>query len=374
MYKFETKMLFYSDGRIQWFAPAQIKTICTIDITYFPFDEQKCTITFGSWSYMENAFDMRLERETADLDRYTPSGEWKLISLKAARKTVKYTCCEYKFVTVTYTVHIQRRMLFYMNNIIIPCVILNVLTLLAFLLPHDSGERISLVITVLLGLTVYMLIFTENIPNSSVVLPIIGKFSMACFVEISACLLVTTFTSRCYFHGTDKKMPAWFHYIIFNIMAPAFFINIPKSEEELTENVDEEEPTKSEIPLLTTCPNGHPFQNGHVIRYGRPATALLQSGSVSISKPNNLSDTSTIEAHPMSNKCEEQVQKIVDILERFEDESREKQLEEAKKEQWHFAAVILDRFFFILFGVTILICIISFYLQIPSTDQNADGI
>ena len=76
----------------------------------------------------------------------------------------------------------------------------------------------------------------------------------------------------------------------------------------------------------------------------------------------------------MSNKCEEQIQKIVDILERFEDESREKQLEEAKKEQWHFAAVILDRFFFILFGVTILICIISFYLQIPSTDQNADGI
>jgi hypothetical protein len=289
MYKFNTKLLFYSNGRIQWFAPAQIKTICTIDITYFPFDEQKCEITFGSWSYMENALNMRLDRETADLARYTPSGEWKLISLKAKRNTIKYSCCKHKFVTLTYTVHIQRRVLFYMNNIIIPCVILNVLTLLAFLLPHDSGERISLVITVLLGLTVYMLIFTENIPNSSVVLPIIGKFSMACFVEISACLLVTTFTSRCYFHGIDKKMPAWFHYVIFNIMAPAFFINIPKSEEELTEEEEEEEMNKTETPSMTTCSNGHAFRNSHVIHYSRPATALLKSGSVSISKPNNLS-------------------------------------------------------------------------------------
>jgi hypothetical protein len=86
-----------------------------------------------------------------------------------------------------------------------------------------------------------------------------------------------------------------------------------------------------------------------------------------------LPGASTADVHPVS-RCEEQIQKIADILERFDEESREKQLEEAKKDQWHFAAIILDRFFFILFGVTILICIISFYLQIPSSDQSAKGI
>ena len=288
MYKFNTKIQFFSDGRIQWFAPAQIRTICTIDITYFPFDEQKCLITFGSWSYMKNALDMRLKEDTADLARYTPSGEWKLISLSAVRKEVLYTCCKYEFVTLTYTVHIQRRVLFYMNNIIIPCVILNVLTILAFLLPHDSGERISLVITVLLGLTVYMLIFTENIPNSSVVPPIIGRFSMACFVEISACLLVTTLTSRCYFHGIDKKMPRWFHFIIFNIMAPAFFITIPKSEEELTD-IEEDELSQTEMTVTTTCPNGHALQNGHAIPNTRSVSGLFQSRSAPYIKATNVS-------------------------------------------------------------------------------------
>ncbi|XP_028411230.1 neuronal acetylcholine receptor subunit alpha-3-like [Dendronephthya gigantea] len=374
MYNFDTKIVFYHDGRIQWNAPAQIKTICTIDITYFPFDEQKCKITFGSWSYMENALDMRLrsDRDHADLDRYTASGEWKLVSLNARRDAVKYTCCKYRFVTITYTVHIQRRVLFYMNNIIVPCIILNILTLLAFLLPHDSGERISLVITVLLGLTVYMLIFTENIPNSSVVPPMIGKFSMACFVEISACLLVTTFTSRCYFHGIDKKMPAWFHYLIFNIMAPAFLINIPKSEEEITD-LEEDEESQNEMPVLATglplCSNGHSLPNGHAMPNSRMATGLPHSRSVSHIKGNSFQGGKGFSTHSVCN-CEEQIQKILGILERFEEESQEKQLEEAKKEQWHFAAIILDRFFFILFGVTILICIVIFYAQIPSSGQS----
>ena len=27
------------------------KTMCEIDITYYPFDEQQCKLVFGSWSY-----------------------------------------------------------------------------------------------------------------------------------------------------------------------------------------------------------------------------------------------------------------------------------------------------------------------------------
>ena len=231
---------------------------------------------------------------------------------------------------------------------------LNLMTLLAFLLPHDSGERISLVITVLLGLTVYMLIFTENIPNSSVVIPIIGKFSMACFVEISLCLLVTTFTSKCYFHGIDKEMPAWFHYVIFRVMAPAFFINTPKMNTDL-EQEEEEKAMPVELPLLT-CSNGHVVPNGRPAGFhSRSTSSLKQAGIQRMTESretNALADT--------------KLDKILAIMERYEDEKAEALTEEDKRAQWHFAAVILDRFFFIIFGVTITISIISFYMQIPS--------
>lgn len=354
MYQFDTKVVFHHDGLTEWFAPAQIKTICTIDITYFPFDEQKCNITFGSWSYTKSILDMRLARDTADLDRYTPSGEWKLVSLHTVKNTVYYTCCKDPYVDITYIVHVQRRVLFYLNNIIIPCVILNLMTLLAFLLPHDSGERISLVITVLLGLTVYMLIFTENIPNSSVVIPMIGKFSMACFVEISVCLLVTTFTSKCYFHSVDKEMPAWFHCLIFKIMAPAFFMNPPKADAAL-QSRKAEKPSAIEVPLLS-CPNGHALPNGRatVAYHSRSTSYLKQSGFPSASGPHETSGYET------------KIDKIVAIMERYEEEQKMNSIAEDKKAQWHFAAVILDRFFFIVFAVTISVSVVSFYMQIPS--------
>lgn len=373
MYQFDTKIVFNHDGLTLWFAPAQIKTICTIDITYFPFDEQKCNITFGSWSYTKSVLDLRLEKDTADLDRYTANGEWRLVSLQAVKNTQYYTCCADPFVDITYIVHVQRRVLFYLNNIIIPCIILNLMTLLAFLLPHDSGERISLVITVLLGLTVYMLIFTENIPNSSLVIPFIGKFSMACFVEITMCLLVTTFLSRCYFHG-DKDMPAWFHYLIFKIMAPAFFINTPKSDEDLERQRDRLDAV--EIPLLTTCPNGHAIPNGRpAIPNGRPSGAVtaVRSRSTSYLKQSSFApNANAMEGSRELNGCEANIQTIVDIMERYEEEKRQEAIAENKREQWHFAAIILDRFFFILFAVTVSISVMSFYLQIPSR-SGLDG-
>ncbi|XP_046839330.1 neuronal acetylcholine receptor subunit alpha-3-like isoform X2 [Xenia sp. Carnegie-2017] len=375
MYNFNTKVVFQHNGSVQWNAPAQIKTTCTFDITFFPFDEQKCNITFGSWSYTKNALDMRLKGEEVDLASYTESAEWKLVSVNVTREEVKFNCCKHKFVIVTYTVHVQRRVLFYFNNIIIPCIILNMLTLMAFLLPHDSGERISLVITILLGLTVYMLIFTESIPNSSVVLPIIGKFSMACFIEISACLLITTFTSRCYFHGTDREMPKWLRFLVFSIMAPTFFIRIPKRVEDLivTEN-EQRETEQAKTSAIVTCSNGHHFQNGHVIPTRRSSTGFLHSRSMPHLKSDKVQISSGVstESHSLSN-CADQVQRIADILERFDEEAREKQMETVMKEQWHFTAVVLDRFFFILFGVTILICIVCFYLQIPAKDRAAKG-
>ena len=46
---------------------------------------------------------------------------------------------------------------------------------MSFLLPAESGEKVSLTITVLLSLAVYMLIIAEMLPPASNNFPIIGK-------------------------------------------------------------------------------------------------------------------------------------------------------------------------------------------------------
>ena len=47
--------------------------------------------------------------------------------------------------------------------------------ILVFFLPPESGEKVSLSVTVLLAMTVYQLLIAETIPATSEVIPLIGK-------------------------------------------------------------------------------------------------------------------------------------------------------------------------------------------------------
>jgi len=46
-----TKATLFPDGRVRWEPPAIYKSSCTIDVEFYPFDKQLCTLKFGSWTY-----------------------------------------------------------------------------------------------------------------------------------------------------------------------------------------------------------------------------------------------------------------------------------------------------------------------------------
>ena len=39
------------EGNIFWPVPTKLQSTCKVDVTYFPFDDQKCKLKFGSWTY-----------------------------------------------------------------------------------------------------------------------------------------------------------------------------------------------------------------------------------------------------------------------------------------------------------------------------------
>ena len=69
---------------------------------------------------------------------------FNIAGVPASKNLLSYECCPDVYIDVTYKVHIQRRTLYYGFNIIIPCVLISSMSLLLFLLPPDSGEKISL--------------------------------------------------------------------------------------------------------------------------------------------------------------------------------------------------------------------------------------
>jgi len=57
--KLMTKATIQSNGLVTWRPPAIYKSLCPIDVEFFPFDEQLCTLKIGSWTYDGFSVDIK---------------------------------------------------------------------------------------------------------------------------------------------------------------------------------------------------------------------------------------------------------------------------------------------------------------------------
>lgn len=207
---YHTNVVVRNNGSCNYIPPGIFKSTCKIDITWFPFDDQRCNLKFGSWTYDGSQLDLRLNSdEGGDLSSYIPNGEWDLIAVPGVRNVRTYACCPESYVDITYTIHIRRRTLYYGFNLIIPCVLISSMTLLGFTLPPDTGERLTLGVTILLSLTVFMLQLAETMPPTSDAVSIIGTY-FACIMIMVAFSVVMTVVVLNYHHRNQEttEMPA----------------------------------------------------------------------------------------------------------------------------------------------------------------------
>ncbi len=73
-----------SSGRVVWIPYAMFDTTCNLDMSMFPFDTQKCDLTFGSLAYPEFAVNLTFPDPPADAVRdtfYKVNGEFDLVSI-----------------------------------------------------------------------------------------------------------------------------------------------------------------------------------------------------------------------------------------------------------------------------------------------------
>lgn len=100
------------------------------------------------------------------MSEFYKSVEWDVMSVPAKYNEEYYDCCPEPYPDVTFNLTMRRKTLFYTVNLIIPCVGISFLTILVFYLPSDSGEKVTLAISILVSLTVFFLLLAEIIPVS----------------------------------------------------------------------------------------------------------------------------------------------------------------------------------------------------------------
>ena len=71
---------------------------------------------------------------------------------------------------------LERKSQYTIINVLIRIILLSIMDLLVFWLPPESGEKVSLGITVLLSFSVFLLVVDERLPRTSDTVPILSKY------------------------------------------------------------------------------------------------------------------------------------------------------------------------------------------------------
>ena len=205
----KTRIIVDHKGIVSWFTPVLLKAQCSINVAHFPFDVQQCTFKFGSATYDKS--QVNVLGECVDIRNYAHHQKWTLLSTKTERNELEYTCCPGTlYADVTFHLHFQRRSLFYVLNLIFPIVMITVLTIWIFILPAQTGERMSVGVTLLLAVTVFMILVTEMIPESSESVPLVGRFFIFCMVIMFFIIISVGFVNDVYNRtGRDRAMDSW---------------------------------------------------------------------------------------------------------------------------------------------------------------------
>ncbi|XP_076764433.1 nicotinic acetylcholine receptor alpha4 [Xylocopa sonorina] len=233
-----TKATIYHQGLVEWKPPAIYKSSCEIDVEYFPFDEQTCVLKFGSWTYDGFKVDLRHMDEKSgsnvvdvgvDLSEFYMSVEWDILEVPAVRNEKFYTCCDEPYLDITFNITMRRKTLFYTVNIIIPCMGISFLTVLTFYLPSDSGEKVTLSISILISLHVFFLLVVEIIPPTSLVVPLLGKYLIFAMILVSISICVTVVVLNVHFRSPQThKMAPWVKRVFIHILPRLLVMRRPQ--------------------------------------------------------------------------------------------------------------------------------------------------
>ncbi|GFO36231.1 neuronal acetylcholine receptor subunit alpha-7-like [Plakobranchus ocellatus] len=359
---YPTKVVISHDGSCLWVPPGMFKSTCAIDITWFPFDDQRCQLKFGSWTLTGGLLNLTQDKEEGgDTSGFIRNGEWMLIGVPVERHAVTYECCPEEYQDLTFTIHIRRRTLYYGFNIVIPCVLISSLTLLLFILPPDAGEKISLGVTILLSLMVFLLLVAETMPPTSDAVPLIGIYFVCIMVMCSMSIIFTVGVLNFHYRTPDTHvMPPWIKHIICGWLAWILRMRRPggansrraliqRSQVKDYKLAPLEEKSRSLMANVldtdddprTMASNG---SGGFRVKMeDSPCTSPLTSnggcvGSLGGGVASPL--TSTTVRHDITS--------ILRELKKITAKFRKEEEQEDTKNDWKFAAMVMDRLFFLI--------------------------
>ncbi|KAK2563552.1 Neuronal acetylcholine receptor subunit alpha-7 [Acropora cervicornis] len=355
---FTTHVKVRHDGNQTWRSHIIYKSMCNINVKYFPFDEQSCAMVFASWSHDVSTLDLRkrhglpggkaVAKKGRGSDVFQENEEWTVESITMERNEKENDCCDLPVADLTVKMLLRRRTYYYVMSLILPCTLIACTIFLEFILPAESGERVGLGITILLSMAVFQELTSEKLPSSSEHFPLLAMYYSVSIMEIGTALGATCIILN--FHHRNTKMPSWFHKMVLEWIAKLVMYKPRCVMPQLNSgSMDEKAQTVLQGNSGSERKRNDAFDLDRESiefemdlfedpRGGREQAPLAQNGNLDI-PTNHVIRRRSIKRKPQDMESEIPDEHIIET--RFTDYDFSQ--EEIYKKQWQDAARILDR-------------------------------
>ena len=181
---------------------------CNLDVTYFPFDTQVCSIFIAPWGYDNSELQIAGLKSASHGYLSQDHSSWGLTGVSAIGNNAGKT--SFLNVTVSFTRHYES----FLINVLLPPILLSVINPCVFLLPAASGERMSFSITCFLSFSVFLTLLGDNMPKSATPISHLSFFLMYMLVHSCCISLVTIISLKIYHKDGISPVPRWLQVVV----------------------------------------------------------------------------------------------------------------------------------------------------------------
>ena len=155
---------------------------------------------FVPWGYSSTEVKLHTPYSIVFQDFYTPNGEWTIKSTSAYHDNLN---------TVWFSFTLRRKPIFLVINVLLPVMFLAFINVLVFILPSESGERISYSITVLLSIAVFLTLVGDNLPKTSEPMSILSYYMMLILVLSTLICFAVILNMNLVHRKKQKSVSCW---------------------------------------------------------------------------------------------------------------------------------------------------------------------
>jgi len=232
---------------------------------------------------------------------------------------------EGNYAIVRVALHLRRRSLYFVYNLIFPTCIISILCLIGFILPASSGEKVVLEVTNYLAVIFFSQYVADILPKSSLGIPRIslyfGSLIIQCLISICVNIYIIRLNEE-----NETKLPAWIDKWVCDRLAQVLKMKRPSNKVEPDEQQQQQQ-QQQECLVVVNAMKDFEEENKQ-----------------------NLSD------------IEKMLKLIVNQMNSIRMNAENKQTKCLLHNERKFAAAVLDRFFFYVSLVYMIVSLISFVL------------